>query len=955
MLPKRSDQKAKDKSSKIRKLNIETRDDIYRTPKFKNGRLPTQYQMFKGEIPELKIKIRVPVLDNNGKKMFDKDGKLIEKLKESTIKYYDCMDAYQKALPGQGFARFMFERINKDGSTTLVDVLMPAFNKDDGKEDHRNHLQRLGIPYVESNQPRGKNTGLIHIALSRIFGFVKNQNIGGIRLGGGLFKGGDTLQSQNILFKSQSQNAVSIIWNEEYLLAYGLDYYDKETGYDGDLMIRRLLPENISLATIPPLQSEIRKKYLKITKKYNEEKLTDDESYNLQNLDNGEWLTDYRYAADKTNILGTNDHINKWQRLSRIEKNALLIATLHKAITNDDPVGYISRSRKKPITFTSRILKLNHEQKLGITNKDFQNLFEAALEKKLISVIDEFVKYRDTIDLSPAIIRYLNKPFLTPIPGMKNLFDKYAILIYPIILGDVEKRKWGINLLVAYSSEDLFQQTCNRDNKLIERNEEGVSLLDRIIELNRLDLFNFTLGKTQRLLLPESFHAYINIAILKAFAEGRNRFFDILIVNGAKMLSEDDAKKLGAKKYFDATMKKMQELIQQHVHNNDLKALNELEKKYSPFFKSAMQKTNEISGNELLVFAARQCNLPMMKWLLKNGASTNAKNNLEFFDALEYGIRKTTNEKDIENIPLILENYKRELLAENSGEISSRILIEDILKDSKKINVSLLKELESQQPQTISSLMHAKFDGVSLLNVSLQHRDLTLFHWLIDHGATFTDSMQEYYSKNNEYHSLKDWIMECITKDDLSTIKIFKEAVHDPAFREIIDTLGLLALSASTGNIDALKFFIESGADQKESNLIDLLYDFIKKSGTPKKVCDCIEYLGDSFEIDAIGVKSDVFSKIDIGIKQNDYESLIRFKKILSPEDWQEYLDRKGRKGNYIELMKNEPYFNEKIKAILYTKDLDASPLMAYSGTLFTAKKEDDKKSDEFTLKKENR
>ncbi len=1018
---KAEDKKVEHMPSKIRDHIVQPRDDIYRTPKFRNGRLPTHYQIFKGAIAPLKVEVRVPKLDDSGNAILDKNGRPVEEVKQKTIDYYDCMEVYQKALPGQGFARIKFQHKTED---ILVEVLVPAFNENDGKVEERKHLQRLGFPYVESDKPLGQNTGIIHNEAARIFGFDKMHAIDGIQIGGGIFKG------KEMRFKSLSKNAPSIIWEEEYLLAYGLDFYEVDKMWDAELFIRREEPENMALASKSLLQEEIREKYEEIIK-------SKDPSYDPKNLDNGNWIDNVKFGSSS---YCSNAHMDKWKSLSREEKNALLVTTMDNAIDENDPSSYTELNSFKKVSFISRILKLNHKNKLGIKDEDFQDIFQGALEKKL-PIADEFLEYSDSIDLSPAIRRYFTKALLSRSQDIYDIYEKYQkfisldpeyiniialhtyatsndgifkILIqkgaklptlaeakkfselktyqlainrvfseiinfarenkvseiknleieFPDLFNSAMKdfdekesndriARIGTLFSIFYTHEDTIKSLIEKlgDDYLFYRNKEGVSLLDRLIS-KRPESAKFFIEKLSQSTDPRAKNI-MDCALFVAFIESDNNTLEILKNNGAKFLSETYATKLGIKKYFDAAVDKTKQMIYQHVRSDELKKLDEFEKNYPLLVKSAIKNINKENNNELLVYAARQCNMPMIKWLLKNGATTDTGNNQKFFDALLDGIKKTTSEKDIGNISQILENYKRELLTEDSGEIASRIFIEDLFKETKKINVDRLKELESKQPHVIPSLVHAKSQGISLLNLSLQHRDLDLFQWLMNHGAVFTDSLQDYFDKNNEYNYLKNWLANCIDNDDLISVQAIKECLSPSAFKEIIDTMHLVIVAANNGNINTLKFLIESGANLTEDNYYDLLYDFIKKSGTPKKVCDVIEYMGDSFEIDAIGVKSDVFFQVEQSIKKSDYESLVRLKKILNPEEWQEFLDRRSRKGNVIELMKNEPYFNEKIKAILYTKDLDASPLMSYSGTLFSAKKEDDKKSDESTLKED--
>ncbi len=958
MLPKRSGQKAEDKKvehkpSKIRKLNVRERDDeIYRTPKFRNGRLPTQYQMFKGPIADLKIKVLVPVLDNKGQAVLNEDGQPVEVVKEETIKYYDCMDAYQKALPGQGFARIKFQHPTED---ILVDALVPAFNKDDGKEEERKHLQRLGIPYVESDQPRGKNTGIIHNHAAKIFGFDLKDAQDGIVIGGAVVKG------KELLFNSLSKNALCIAWDEEYLLAYGLWEYDPETMHDSEMYIRRKEPEYMALASKSPLQEEIREKYKEIIE-------SKDPSYDPKNLDNGNWINNFIYDTTIDNpfaILAshhaftTNSHMDKWKKLSRIEKNALLVTTMNKAIKENDPSSYTAMISSKKVSYISRILKLNQTNALKIRDQDFQAIFEAALEKKLF-VADEFLEYSNTIDLSPAITRYFTKALLEKSSDVEDILDKFKKYIPTILLKDFNETQWTSSLLdniLKNSPPTLFQKIINLDDKLMGRNKHGISLLEKTIEYDRMDLFEIILEKSRKS-SPEIFQE-LNIAALNSFVKGNDQTLDILIKNGATILSEDDAKKFGVKKYFDVATNKMQESITQYVLSNDVDSLNKLELTFSPLIKHAIQQINNTKGNELLVTAAKECNLPLMKWLLQHGATANVINDQkEFSRSLKKGIAKKHAGKDSEALLEIFENYKRELM-KDSVEISDRFIIEDLLKESKKINVSLLQDLERKHPDTIQSMISVQSDGVSLINVSLQNRDLSSFLWLIKHGAVIPESVFWSFNKNNENHPLKEWITDYIDKEDLASIKTMKEYFDKSdksIFPKVIKELDLVSAAASKVNINILKFFKESGADDPMKSA-GPLYNYVKKSSvTPKIVCDIWEYLDDSFPMHYNTIKSKVFSHVTSCIENNDYETLKRFKTLLinnSSEDgagtyWKIFLDQKNSDGNVIKLMEKQPYFNDQIKEILGIKDSTPSALRSHS--VFSSEKKDDDKPEGPTI-----
>lgn len=113
---------------------------VYSMPGFINGNIPVERALYKGKL-HIPSKLKREV-DSDGKVQFIQD-----EFKEID---YDSMDVYQKALPGQGFIEINREVVGEDGQTKYVTLLMPAFNKGDGLEEHRKHLQSLGIPYVES-------------------------------------------------------------------------------------------------------------------------------------------------------------------------------------------------------------------------------------------------------------------------------------------------------------------------------------------------------------------------------------------------------------------------------------------------------------------------------------------------------------------------------------------------------------------------------------------------------------------------------------------------------------------------------------------------------------------------------------------------------------------------------------------------------------------------------------
>lgn len=349
---------------------VQEEKNVFTTPFFRNGKLPDNYEMFSGEI-------KVPVIDPTSP------------VKKYTTMPYDSMTAYQKALPGQGFAIVEFERINPaDQSTTLVIGLMPAFNKGDGKEGHREHLRKLGIPFVESSEPRGKNTGIIHVRTCEMFGFpLKSPDFylpsDRAKTGGGIIKG------EEILFKSQSQNALSILWDEEFLLAHALMFYNAD-GTEEEFWIRRLQPEAIAKPSLLALQSEIKKSYQELQKNSN---------FDQKVLDNGEWLSqelnifqgsDYEYSNNK--------YLAEWKTFNREYKNLLLRDTFMKAIEYKDPVSFTERiSFRKTIYYTTRIFELNKTKQLNI---NFDECFIKAVTNGLTRVVKEFFDYKVMNDVS---------------------------------------------------------------------------------------------------------------------------------------------------------------------------------------------------------------------------------------------------------------------------------------------------------------------------------------------------------------------------------------------------------------------------------------------------------------------------------------------------------------------------------------------------------------------------
>lgn len=845
-----------------RELKFQQQNFAYTTPKFQNGQLPKKYEMFKGPIPTL----------NHLVTKVSPEGEIDREIEITTpITHYDCMEAYQKALPGQGFARLLFERKNEDGTTTLVDILIPAFNHNDGKIAHREHLKKLGIPYVESNEKRGKATGTIHVAAAIIFGFDWKSARLGIRLGGGIFKGKESLTD------SQSQNVYAIEWDEEFLLAYGLDTYNKATKYDEELFIWRKLPEDIEAEITPALQAEIKEKYDAIKK-------LNDVSYDAKCLDNGEWLTAYQKEKKQTKSY-------VWKSLSRSDKNKLLVGTLQQAIKFDDPKSFTKWTKfGTSVTFTSRILKLNHEKKLGIDDKDLQNVFSAALQKPSFTVIYEFLKYKDTIKLSPAITD-------------------------------------NINQIIKISTVDLFQQLLSLDEKMLHQDKLGLSLLDKVIQLNRFDLISMTLKMMEKL-GPETYQKYIDIAAIRALAEDKQQSYSILIAAGAKI---KDVKEVEV--YSSTFSIKINELIRQQK----LAELKEFENKHPELVKYALQKLNETQGNQLIVAAALQCDMPMMKWLVRNGAATGSnKYQQEFFDALKSGITKITPVEDTKNIPQILENYTQELLSDDPhGQIESCLLL-DYFNKSKKLNLERIHELELKNPHIGKSLVSAKTQGQTFLKLSLKERNFSLFEWLTVHGATFTDALKDrLYYPENEYNFLQAWLRDCLERDDVETLKKFQPFFPNN-FIDIIKSLYIDLTAVDTACISAIKFFIGLGIKSK-NDYVELLHDAINEFQTPKKMCDIIEYLGDDFNLyKTFSIKWRISNNIFKCIVESDYENLNRFKQLLEPEDFKERVDE------HIKIVKKEPYFNARIKEILGMEDAKPETLTSFSGTLFPSVNDND-------------
>jgi hypothetical protein len=357
----------------------------YSLPKFQDQKAPTEYEIYRGPLKMAPPFNKMKVLVKEGNKEVEKTIEVDE------IKDYDSMDVYQKALPGQGFATIFFEKKSEDGKRILVELLIPAFNKDDGREEHRKHLQRLGIPYVESTDPLGKNTGMIHTRTSRMLGIqTEKQENQGLRMGGGIFKpyqkhekGRSSSRGEgDIVFRSQSQNAAAVELDEYFLLAHALDKYNKVTGYDSEFFYRRLMPEDIALPSAQFLKVKIQQ-YANLHK--------DDKNYPF--LDDGEWLTD---KIQKLPEEGQYKNMRAWNDVPEEIKKAQVINTLFRTIELGNLKGFTDRNKGavNP-TFLTRILSLNKEKKLGLDLNNQRNgktPLMQAVKEKLPEVVKQLCK-----------------------------------------------------------------------------------------------------------------------------------------------------------------------------------------------------------------------------------------------------------------------------------------------------------------------------------------------------------------------------------------------------------------------------------------------------------------------------------------------------------------------------------------------------------------------------------
>src|SRR6185295_6329933 len=270
------------------------------------------------------------------------------------------------------------------------------FNKDDKKEQHREHLERLGIPYVISSEPAGKSTGIVHTSTCEIIGIPKK----GTSIGKAIFKPGilnpGTSQQEiydgQIRVVSQSQNALSIIWDEEYLLATALMKFDPKTEQETEFFRRRLLPKDIAFKLTLALLNSIREKYNAV-KEIKEYQFT---------LDDGSWIPEKLLTVYASRPVSSTYQITiekEWPILSREEKNDLLTTTLFMAIDLNDPSSFTDyTSLSIETSYITRILKLNLEKDLKLNFNSCEMYGKTALmfaaRKNLLKVVNQLLEYK---------------------------------------------------------------------------------------------------------------------------------------------------------------------------------------------------------------------------------------------------------------------------------------------------------------------------------------------------------------------------------------------------------------------------------------------------------------------------------------------------------------------------------------------------------------------------------
>lgn len=149
-----------------------------------------------------------------------------------------AIELFKQGDSGQGYAGLY------DLETGEID-LIPAYNKDDGRE--RKEFYYQGKEYhVESPEPLGKNTGVVH---TKSLTLIKKNHKQGIILGFGVFKGKEEQELRN---RSASQNTLAIKYNDHYLMYVYANYYANE-GFERYKQLVRSIPGDITENNISPL------------------------------------------------------------------------------------------------------------------------------------------------------------------------------------------------------------------------------------------------------------------------------------------------------------------------------------------------------------------------------------------------------------------------------------------------------------------------------------------------------------------------------------------------------------------------------------------------------------------------------------------------------------------------------------------------------------------------------
>ncbi|MBV8801771.1 MAG: hypothetical protein JO131_02165 [Gammaproteobacteria bacterium] len=193
---------------------------------------------------------------------------------ESKKIFLEGRESLDEKTKGQGFVLVAWKEESPEGNILRIE-LVPAFNKNDGKEKSNKNGQaytmydpekkdytseELANAAVESPEDLGKNTGIVHkhaieilIQSGRMPPDIKTENM----FGGGLFKGNQTQMIAQFRAVSANINFNSIQYDPELVF---ISHFStpSETKVDfSEYFLRRILPQDIQKVLIDALLEQL--------------------------------------------------------------------------------------------------------------------------------------------------------------------------------------------------------------------------------------------------------------------------------------------------------------------------------------------------------------------------------------------------------------------------------------------------------------------------------------------------------------------------------------------------------------------------------------------------------------------------------------------------------------------------------------------------------------------------